>query len=321
MRRQLVHSLTLAVVLLAAARIAAAQTCVTIDQDHDMLAPRDRTAALIVLKTQFQLAGEHVVDTGCTETYVVTHVKLGRTITVTMTGSKGTREGKAIDVDDLEPIYNQMIRSFLTGKPVGTFGVIDRGNVSAAQNIPERRVQSDAFWYARLGSGAVFADSVLGTPSIGFGYRAEFDTFGVDFSFLNGLTRTSTSYYTSDASVTGGSYLKLEGLYFANPRSNRTPYYGGGLSWGAMDVFQNSRSWNGNGMQAELTAGYEIGRAASVRLFMQTDAILPFYNATSTAYSYQRQSNGTYTSLVSVDHRYTPTLLLSIGVGWQRGRN
>lgn len=312
MWRRIVRSFALVALVMAGATAVSAQTCIAIDEEHDMLAPRDRAAALVVLKTQFQLAGEQIVDTGCTAAYVVTHVRLGRTITVTMTGPKGTREGKALDVDDLEPIYNQMIRSFLTGKPVGSFGVIDRGNVSAAQNTPERRVQSDSFWYARLGYGGVFSQETLGAPSIGFGYRAEFDNFGVDVSFLNGLTRTATSYYTSDASVNGGSWLKLEGLYFANPRSNRTPYYGGGLSWGGIDVYQNSRNWSGNGMQGELTAGYEIGRAASVRLFVQTDAILPFYTAASTTYAAR---------LVSVEHRYTPTLLFSIGVGWQKGRN
>jgi hypothetical protein len=318
-------SVVTAFIMFVLARTGSAQVCVTIDPANDMLRPQDRTAALILLKNQFQLAGQQVVDHGCAGTYSVSHVILGSTITVTMSGPNGYREGKAMNVDDLPPLYNQMVRSMLNGEPVGSFGVIDRTNVTAAQNVPQRRIQSDSFWYARLGYAGVFGQQAEGAPSMGFGYRAEFDSFGVDFSFLNYATHSPASYYVDSASANVGSWLKLEGLYFANPLSNRTPYYGAGLSWGSSEVASgDGRDFRGSGMQGEVTAGYEIGRAASVRFFMQADAVLPFYNATSTTYTYSRLPNGTYNyytpPTVSVDRRYTPSLVFSIGVGWQKGR-
>src|SRR5262245_10804867 len=117
MRGHLIRLLGITVVF--AARTASAQICVSVDTAHDMLSADDRKAALILLTTQFEQAGEHVVDRECAGTYVVSHVRLGSTITVTMSGPNGRREGKALDLDDLPPLYNQMVRSILTGQPVG----------------------------------------------------------------------------------------------------------------------------------------------------------------------------------------------------------
>src|SRR5205823_9319514 len=45
-------------------------------------------------------------------------------------------------------------------------------------------------------------------------------------------------------------------------------------------LFRSSGStyWNGSGLQGELTAGYEMLRASNIRMFMQTDVIVPFYS-------------------------------------------
>jgi hypothetical protein len=305
--------------VVVAARTASAQICLSVDTAHDMLSADDRTAALILLTTQFEQAGEHVVDRECAKTYVVSHVRLGSTITVTMSGPNGRREGKALDLDDLPPLYNQMVRAMLTGQPIGSLGVVDRTNVTAAQNLPQRRLQSDSFWYARLGYSGVFADQTHGAPAFGFGYRAEFDKLGVDFSFFN-YAISEGGYYGSGNSAFSGSTLKLQGMYFADPLSNSTPYFGGGMSWGHTELSSGTRNWRGSGLQGDLTAGYEIGRATSVRLFLQADAVLPFYNTTYDNFTFTRLPNGTYNYLTSTDRRYTPSLVFSIGIGWQKGR-
>src|SRR5262245_50441601 len=134
--------------LAAAAR---AQVCVRIDEAHDTLAADERTAAVLLLNRQFALAGEQVVET-CATPYVLAHVKLGNTITVTLTGPKGTREGTALGLDDLPALYSQMVRSLETGRAMTGLGVVDRTNVTAAQATAER-VHSDGFFHARLGSG------------------------------------------------------------------------------------------------------------------------------------------------------------------------
>jgi hypothetical protein len=299
------------VVATAAPRLArAADVCVAVDEARDTLAPGDRIAAVVLLERQFERAGEHVVAS-CDAPYVVSHVTLGRTIFVTIAGPAGRRDGTALGTDDLPALYSQMVRSLVTGKPMAGFNVIDRTNVTAAQSKAER-MQTDSFWYARLGYGGLFGDRAYGTPALGFGYRAELDTFGVDVSFLNYEIGSERSYY--GASAFAGSLLKLEGLYFVNPKANKTSYVGAGLSWGGTNF---GSGFDGSGLQGELTAGYELPRASTLRTFVQADAILPFYTASAVRYPVGYRGVGP----VATDHRWAPSLVVSLGLGWQKNRH
>jgi hypothetical protein len=51
------------------ARAAGAQTCVVVDEAHDMLAPAERTAAVMLIGKQFEFAGVRVVAGDCVSTY------------------------------------------------------------------------------------------------------------------------------------------------------------------------------------------------------------------------------------------------------------
>ena len=322
MRTLNIRSFGAAAVLLvaAAASPARADVCIRIDEAHDTLSAADRTAAVLLLAKEFEHAGLHVVDGACESPYVLSHVRLGESITTTLEGAGGRREGVAIGLDDLPHLYSQMVRSFISGAAVGSLRVVDRTNVTKAQDQPPRRLESDRFGYARLGYGAVFGDRSYGAPAFGFGYRAEMDSFGVDVSFLNYAFSSSGTYYTNRASATVGSLVKLEALYFANRTANTTPYFGGGMSWGGTNVSSGQTYWDGSGLQGELTAGYEVGRASSIKLFIQADAVLPFYRVTSNTYTYQRTPSGGYTSGVVTTDRYAPSLVVSFGMGWQKGR-
>ena len=318
-----------ALFVLAAAGRARADVCVAIDAAHDTLTPAERTSALLIVEKQFDLAGERVTPGNCAASYIVSHVRLGATIFVTMAGPGGQREGTAIGLDDLPALYNQMVRSILSGQPMGSMDVIDRTNVTVAEGLPPNRVSSDGFWYVRLGYGSVFGDRTYGAPALGFGYRAEFDSLAVDVSFFNYSGHSSRDYgsysynapYGSSSTSFSGSLLKLEGLYFQNPHANGTPYLGGGLSWGSTALGSGATHSEGDGLQGELTAGYEVGRATSVKIFVQADAVLPFYQSTGYTYTYRMSPAGyPVASTVTTSSRYTPSLVVSVGFGWQRGR-
>jgi hypothetical protein len=294
---------------------AGVDVCVTIDEAHDTFSPQDRAAAVLLLARQFELTGMRVVPEGCSTMYTVSHVRLGNTIMVSLSGPNGHREGTALGLDDLPALYSQMVRSIVTGRPMTGFNVIDRTNVTASQASP-KRVQSNSFGYARLGYSAVFGNHAYAGPAFGFGYRAELDSFGIDMSFLNLQTKASSnnsssyngSYYSapSDGSF-AGSLLKLEGLHFINPTANTTAYFGGGLSYGGT-MFGSF--WHGSGLQGELTVGYELPRASTLRVFVQADAVLPFYTATTETLS----SKSGYTTA----HRYAPSFGISLGLGRAR---
>jgi len=126
---------------------------------------------------------------------------------VTLSGQNRQREGTALGLDDLPALYSQMVRSIVTGRPMDGFNVVDRTNVTEAQEASRKRVQSDSFGYARLGYGSVFGDRGYGGPILGFGYRAELDTFGIDVSFPNYEVPSSGSgnYYGSSPDGISGS--------------------------------------------------------------------------------------------------------------------
>ena len=321
-----VLSLVIASVFAAPALAAAGQephprprVCVAVDEARDTFGPQDRHAALLLVARQFELEGREVVSGECAERYTLSHVRLGNTITVVLAGPSAQREGRATGLDDLPGLYNQMVRALLTGSSVGSMSVVDRSNVTTPQAEP-KRVGIDSFGYARLGYGRTMGKGGASNPAIGFGYRAELDSFGLDVSFFNQQLPSSSRGFDGSGGF-AGSLLKLTGLYFMNPRANASMYFGGGLSWGTTSRSGGSSqsgfsSWNGSGLQGELTAGYELPRASELRLFVQADAAFPFYHTTGQTYTY---SQGRSTS-VTTGRSYNPSVTLSVGLGWRRNR-
>ena len=303
--------------LIGIATPARADVCVSVDTTHDMLSPSEQAAARLLMERQFQQVGERIVPEGCGSQYSLTHVRLGNTIVVSIDGPAGRREGIAHGMDDLPALYNQMALSIVTGRPMTGFNVIDRTNVTSSQ-ASARRVHTDSLWYARLGYGSLFGDDSYGTPSIGFGYRAELDAFAIDVSFLNFQFGGNNRFDSRDAWAQ--SLLKLSGLRFLNPRSNRSAYVGGGLSFGHQSFGGSyapvngayTSPWQGSGLLGELTMGYEVARATAFRTFVQAVAVLPFYKATSETYPVSSRI-GVPTPTTS--RRYAPSLIVSIGIG------
>ena len=324
MRRSLIRTLLAALLLVAAAEVAAAQTCVRIDEGYDTLTPDERTAAVLIMKKTLVSAGQSVDARDCQSTYTLSHIRLGRTILVTLAGPQGSREGQALGLDDLPAIYSQLVRSLLTGHPMGSLAVLDRGNVSEAQDRAPRRVQSDGYWHARIGAAALFGPTVEPMAAFGFGYRAAFDHYGVDMSFLNFAMSDSSSYDAPRGA--SGSLIRLEGLRFITPAANRSAYVGGGLSYGWTSLSRPSglgypTTGRGSGLRGELTVGYEIARVTAARLFVQADVTLPFYNVAFDTFTYPTGSSRTSgPPTVTTERRYAPSIALTVGLGWQRGR-
>jgi len=309
-RRSIILGVVVTSVLLHAA-VARADVCVSIDTARDTLSPPDRAAALILIGRQLEAEGQHVASDRCDEMFLLSHVRFGDTITVTLAGPRGQRQGVAIGMNDVPALYSQLVRALLTGEAVGSMGkVVDRTNVIERQADP-LRVEADSMSYARLGYGAVFGSDRHGAASMGFGIRRELDTFAVDASFFNVQAMAPSGGYYATAYASSTSLVKLELLRYQNGRANATPYYGGGLSWGTVSSSNGSRSFSGGGLQGELTAGYELMRASNLRVFVQTDVVLPFYTIAPTYQTFARAS--------VIERRYMPSASVSLGIGWSRG--
>ena len=214
---------------LLAATAASADVCITMDS-RDTLAPRDQASAVLIIARQFEQNGEHVVASGCAASYSFSHAQLGNIIVVTIAGPGGPWEATARGLDDLPAVYSQMVRSIVTGRPMSGLNVIDRTNVTA-QQTDARRVHTDSIWYARLGYGALNGDRAYGTPALGFGYRAELDSFAIDVASLN-VQFSSREGFSAGSNAAAQSLVKLSGFRYLAPTSNRSAYVGGGLSYG-----------------------------------------------------------------------------------------
>jgi hypothetical protein len=315
------------------ARTAAAAVCVEVDTSRDTLSEGDRNGTRVLLGQALEREGVHVAQENCAGTYSVYHVKLGNSITVFlqgpqgmpqpgMVGAMGYRQATARSLEDVPPVYSQMVRSLITGQPMNTANdTVDRTNATAAQQAPNR-VEADSLWYARLGYGGALGPSFTHGPAFGFGYRYELDSLGIDLSFLNLMIGNNTDNNSSSGSVgVTGSWIKLMALYFIDPTANRTSYVGGGLGWGATAVASATNgssttnstvsTYSGSGLQAELSVGYELLRASTIRIFMQLDATLPLYSVHSATVDLTTSNSSTSSS-------YAPSFVASFGIGWGR---
>ena len=307
-RSMWVLPVTVVVALGVSVGAASADICVSVDEARDTFSDVNRKAAVSLLAGQFEAEGQRVVATDCTDVYVVSHVELGRTITVTLAGPQGKREGVAIGIDDVPALYSQLVRALLSGREVGSMRkVVDRTNVVVAQTSP-LRVQSDSLMYVRLGYGSQFGPASESGAAMGIGFRQELDALAIDVSFANIQQQASGDSFHDNGS--SGSWIKLEALRYVNHKSNSSAYWGGGASWGSSDGWSATKYWTGQGVQAELTAGYEMLRASNIRVFWQTDVVLPLYSVAVENFS----------NLSASKRQYMPTATVSFGLGWQRDR-
>ena len=287
---------------------ARADICVSVDEARDTFTEANRKAAVLLLVSQFEAEGQRVVTSDCTDSYVVSHVELGRTITVTLAGPQGKRDGVAMGIDDVPALYSQLVRALLGGRDVGSMTkVVDRTNVVVAQTAP-LRVEADSLMYVRLGYGSQLGAASRSGAAMGIGFRRELDVLAIDVSFANILEQSARAGFLDNGS--SASLIKLVALRYMNKQSNSSVYWGGGASWGSASGWSDNNYWRGSGIQGELTAGYEMLRASNIRMFWQADMVLPLYSVAVENFRNLSVSN----------RQYMPTATVSFGLGWQRDR-
>jgi hypothetical protein len=121
------------------------------------------------------------------------------------------------------PMRNALILAAVVGLASPAFAQ-NTGSGSSAQH------ELRSIGYARLGYGGASADQFRAAPAIGFGYRAELESFALDISFFNYVIRADS--YETGRDVFAGSLLRLQALHFFDAEADRSAYVGAGLSWG-----------------------------------------------------------------------------------------
>lgn len=291
---------------LFAPRPALAGTCVSIDEERDSLSADERQSTRTLFEEALGEAGVSVGRDGCTATWTLYHVRLGKSITVVVQGPKGTRRERVKSIDELPAIYHQLTHAILTGtENTNAGGNVDRRNVTQNQS-DRRRVSADAVWYAKLGYGMTPAAGFHAGPAFGFGRRWELDNVGINLGFLSFILYQDSEEFRG---VSAG-WIDLGADYFFDPYANSTLYLGGGLSLGNHSIpGSDGVEYQNAGLQGKASLGYEMFRASTIRLSAALDATLPMFRLT-------RSVTDPDTFAEVEQHVYAPTFQLSLGLGW-----
>ena len=287
---------------------ASAEVCVKVDEARDSLTPAERTAAVSLLENAFRKAGETIGGPDCADAYTVSNIRLGQSITSTVSGSKGTKSLQVSKIEELGAAFDQMANSLVTGATLGdTAGsTMTRDNVTARQAIPNR-VENDSLVYANVGPGYIMGVDADEVPiTIGGGYRFELDAFALD---LGGQMVFATGEDSGGASL----LANVGGVYFLDPIANSSSFIGGSLGLSTIGTSEGDKMYSGGGLHARVVAGYEFFRASTMRLIVQADVTLPFYDLESD----EEDING---NAVESDTKYAPVFGLSVGGGFSEKR-
>ena len=293
---------------LCCANVAFAEVCIKVDEARDSLTPSERIAATSLLENSFRKAGEKVVTADCANVYTVSNIRLGASITTTVSGAKGAQSLQVTKIEELGSAFDQIANSLVTGAKLGdTAGsAVSRDNVTARQAVPNR-IENDSLVYANVGPGYIVGVEVDEVPiTIGGGYRFELDSFAID---LGGQLVVAAGEDSGGASL----FANVGGVYFLDSMANSSSFVGGSLGLGTMGASKNDVTYSGGGLHARAVAGYEFFRASTMRFIIQADVTLPLYDLEG-----ESGTDDLGNEIDTNDTMYAPVLGLSIGGGFSK---
>jgi hypothetical protein len=292
------------------------RTCVEIDTDADGLVAPDRAHARELMQRVLERADQLVVTTGCTETYVLSHERAEGGYVIRLRSEAGKRRMKTDALVDLADKYARLARSLLEAKalaaveppapdpaapPVAQPAVaalpaqpseysVPTADNAEALEADEPQHPKTKLWYTMLGLQLTGGISATG------GYRKQLSSVTIDIA---GTVRGSDDGGS-------GSSLGLKLLHTTQSSDHALLYAGGGLGIGSThkgsehDYYPNHGYFWGSGVEADFTAGLQLGRASGTQFLAQLDVTLPFYEIGNDI----------------GDKDYVAAAVLSGGVGW-----
>ncbi len=277
----------LALTTASLAHEAQAAICVEVNASADQLDENERQSALFLLKESLAENGA-IVEGDCSDTWTLTHLRLGGSITVSAVSSTRRMKLTASNEVDLPGIYSQIANAIVHNKEIGDS--LTRDNVTADQAQP-KRVEAEFMSVVSFGGTLYPPAGMAVSPTFGFGMRVELDTWAIDVSGQLALPPDSLQ----GAFFAGSGHLN--GLYFLDGQANHSFYFGGGLGYGAI-AYDNNNSLGGAGFDLQGLGGFEMFRASTMRMLVQGNVGLPLY-------------------AIDGADAWSPRFGLSIGVGYK----
>jgi len=241
--------------------------CVVLDEDRDNLSADEQKAASMLLEQALiaqDIDLEDSVDSGgdCGSTWSVSHVRLGESITVALTGVGDSQSMTVGGLEELPDAYARLISALLNDEEVSD--TVTRDTVTDAESEEANRVNVEGLTYLQLGGGGGYNDALSvagGGVLVGMGYRHEMDRWAVD---VGGTLLIPTNEDLRFFHIQG----QFQALRFVNEQANNTLYAGAGLGLGGGGGF---------GLEGSAVLGYEMFRATNIRLFFQGVVTFPMH--------------------------------------------
>lgn len=283
--------------LIAFASPAAAQVCVQLNSARDGLAEADQRSAVIVLEDSFATEGQEVVPAPCGEQYSLYHLKFGGAVIVAVSGPKGSRRLQVASLREVPGAYSRIVRSLLAGEELVVREAPSRDSIPEKEAKPNRE-RADSLIYGAIGTGDVVGghENLVTGPQIALGYRHELDGYGMDLSLrVGGVSQDpdgpTEGLSPSDQRVERGGEGEMEeipnlsdsfslivrGLYFPSQSASSSLYLAAGLGGSSISFLRHNHEWSGRGVIANTAVGYEWFRTSTLRLFVESSVILPFF--------------------------------------------
>jgi len=291
--------------------------CVETDAQRDMLVGDDRIAAVQTLQAAIASSGKPL-GPPCTETWQVSHTRLGSSLQILLVTPTGAVTGSAKTLEDLPAAYDELLARLA---PPPLRPPADTEPVAPAQPYtiaPPNGGSERGSIYVRIGYAVAPATSseieTRSGPTFAVGYRRLIaDNLLLDVALFE--THVWREPISTDYGANLLSFVRI-GAYYYHPLSPSAAIYaGGGVSFGQMAVTyingpdQTQQPYPGDehgyALQLEPAIGYETFRQRSTRLFFQLAAILPLDTVV----------RETYYPLTS--SYYAPTFALSVGLSFQ----
>jgi len=281
-------------VLLAAAAPAFAEsstielapTCVEIDASLDQLLELERANARILLVRALERAEQLVVETGCTETVTLSHVRDAQTVIVRIKNSRTKRKLTVGLKEDMSEVYDRMVASLLEPVVEESPAEVEAPPLSTEElrrpvphtmpNVDEspedtKDLSDSSHWYVMLG----FAGQVGGGQALIGGYRRNMGGMALDL----GLAWLSTDRDDGNGATSVAVRGRL--LRVSSPRSSTSFYWGAGFGLAAVNTDRMSFDTGddgGGGAQFEVALGWELRRASALRWYIEGGYSKPLFD-------------------------------------------
>jgi hypothetical protein len=266
-------------------------------------------------RTAAQLVCANIARAGASpgEHFRVSLGKLG-SIVILSVAAEGSVSGSTLDlremrlqgIEEVEVAAPRIAQSIVHGTPIAETEKVDN-LVGGETRQPKPKAGKMHFG---LGLAGLFPPLDQGVgPAPGFVLDLHYETGSGRFE-LGGAFRAGGGATSNDAPDMGFVMFSVGGRYFTSD-ADISPYFGGGLSWGYLNLKVPAQGLQGDnsGLGAYADAGVQVLRTHGTHLSLGARLDLPFFALNTQGAANYDAASGAYTTSATRSFYYAPLSL------------